>query len=161
MPAVRPVTFPNASTVAIAASATLQVPPATGLLNANVVPAQKVPPPVVTPNDGGVMTLNGNIVSQPEGMMYVIVVFPDAIPVTTPPAEMEAIAGLLLIHEPPDRLLDKVTLEPIHTESVPVIAGGVWFMVSRVVSLAKQVPRVAVNVYTPVADVVGEVSVGF
>lgn len=54
-------------------------------------------------------------------MVSVPAVTPATVPVDEPTV---ATAGLLLLHEPPPVLLNKVEVDPTHVLVVPVIAGG-------------------------------------
>ena len=54
-----------------------------------------------------------------------MVAVPALTPVTTPvPAPTVATAVLLLLHEPPPVVLDKIVVAPTHTVSAPVIGAG-------------------------------------
>ncbi len=61
---------------------------------------------------------------------------PAATPVTTPPVFTVAIAVALLIHVPPDTVLVRVVVDPVHTVAVPPIAAGVAFTVTFAVVVA-------------------------
>jgi hypothetical protein len=65
--------------------------------------------------------------------MYVIIVVPALIPVTTPvPASMVAFDVLLLLQVPPPVLFESVVAEPGQTVSVPLIAESAAFTVTSV-----------------------------
>ena len=68
-----------------------------------------------------------------------IVAVPAATPDTTPDVELTlAVPEALLVHTPPVGDEDNVVVDPVHTESVPVIAPGCTFTVTTLV--AKQPP---------------------
>ena len=55
-----------------------------------------------------------------------IVAVPAATPVTAPVIEFTvAVEGALLVHTPPDVVLVKVVVDPIHALAVPLIAASV------------------------------------
>lgn len=54
-----------------------------------------------------------------------MVAVPAATPVTVPPADIVAIAVLLLLQVPPTVVLPSVVLAPTHACSVPVMAAGI------------------------------------
>jgi hypothetical protein len=58
-----------------------------------------------------------------------MIVVPAAIPVTTPDAEIEAVAALLLVHVPPPGVLPRLVVYPTHTLAAPTIAVGLWLTV--------------------------------
>ncbi len=59
---------------------------------------------------------------------YVIVALPADMPVTTPVVEpIVAVPVLLLLHVPPAVTFAKVTVDPVFTVAVPVIAAGEAF----------------------------------
>ena len=76
---------------------------------------------------------------QPKALvtLYLIIVFPDATPLTIPPASIVAIAGVRLDHTPPNVAFDKVVVLPSHTDNVPVIAAtlGLGFTVTCTVTV--------------------------
>jgi hypothetical protein len=66
--------------------------------------------------------------------MYVIVVTPEVSPVTVPELETVPTIGTLLLQVPPPVVLDKLIVDPIHTEVGPLIAAGVRFTVIGVLT---------------------------
>jgi hypothetical protein len=73
---------------------------------------------------------------QPVGNVYVMVVVPGLLPVTTPLAEpIVAINGTLLTHVPPVVISVREVVLPTQTERVPPIAGGSALIVTTVVAL--------------------------
>ena len=63
-----------------------------------------------------------NLPTDPPPMVYKMVTTPAACAVTMPEeAPTDAIEGLLLLHTPPEVLLVKVSVKPIHTLPDPVI----------------------------------------
>ncbi len=70
--------------------------------------------------------------------MYVMVAVPADTPDTTPPVPAVAIEVLLLLQVPPDVVLARVVLRPVHMVAVPVIEAGSGFTVA--VTVEKQ-PR--------------------
>ena len=75
-----------------------------------------------------------------------MVVFPAATPVTFPVlASMDATAGVLLVHTPPEMLSLKIILAPIHTAVGPLIvpAFGKGFTVKA--DDAVEVPQTVVT----------------
>lgn len=118
-----PVTIPDpAPTVAIAVDPLVQVPPVMPSLSAVVPPlAQVVRVPDIAV--GAILTTTGATAIQVEGKVYVIFVVPPDKPATTPVAEIDPTAGLLLDHIPVPASLRTVVL-PIHTLGVPPMAAG-------------------------------------
>ena len=86
--------------------------------------------------------------------MYVIVADPAATPVTAPVIEFTvAVEGALLVHTPPDVVLVKIVLDPIHAFVVPPIAANVGnaFTLTTTTSVEEQLFVVPVTVYVVVA----------
>jgi hypothetical protein len=127
MPVSTPVA---ASIVAIVVGVTLHIPPLTASVSVIAAPdnARHIDggPPIA---GGTGFTVTTAIAGQPvPGLVVVIVAVPYDTPVTTPADDTTATPVLLLDHElpPPPRLL----VEPTHTSSKPLIAGGAAFTVT-------------------------------
>jgi hypothetical protein len=103
------------------------VPPPVTSFNVADAPTQITDVPVIAA--GVVLTVNGVVVKQPVGNVYVIVSVPAELPVTTPEPLTVANAGLLLLHEPPVVASVNVVVKPAHTLVTPVIAAGAAFTV--------------------------------
>ena len=68
-------------------------------------------------------------------------------PDTTPAADTDAVAGLLLLHVPPGAVADNEIVKPAHTFDAPAIvpADGAWIIVIIFIALAA--PHALVTVY--------------
>ena len=75
-----------------------------------------------------------------------MVAVPADTPLTLPDASTDAIAALLVLHDPPDTVSDNVVVAPTHTVDAPVITppDGDVFTVNDVVALAA--PQLPVTV---------------
>ena len=58
---------------------------------------------------------------------------PNAVPVTTPNASTDAIAGLLLLHTPPGEISENVAVVPMQILLKPVIGAGTELTVKKTV----------------------------
>lgn len=105
------------------------MPPATPLVNSELVVIQTVAGPAIVPADGAGLTVSvvAAAADPHEGVdiVYDIVVEPAAIAVTTPLASIVATEGSVDDHVPPAVTSDKVVLVPTHIDVVPAIAAGV------------------------------------
>lgn len=126
-PGVPPVTVPVASTVAIAVLLLLHVPPATALLNIDVLPLHTDAIPVT----GAVgFTVTVALAVHPAAVLYTITDVPADTPDTTPDeAPIVATPVTEELHVPPagESLSDEVL--PWHTVVLPVIADGSIFTI--------------------------------
>jgi len=134
VPGVTPVTYPVLATIeAIPVLELYHVPP--GVASARVVlpPAHTLGEPVIEAGCG--FTINGIEVLHPVvARVYVIVVKPAVIPVTTPvPGFMVATDVVLLAHVPPGVGSVSVVVRPVHTLLVPAIAPGSGLITTVVV----------------------------
>jgi hypothetical protein len=57
----------------------------------------------------------------PHEVVYEMVVVPELMPVTTPPVDIVPVAGVLLLHVPPERLAESDVVPVGQTVSVPDI----------------------------------------
>lgn len=124
VPDTNPFTSPDPVTVATLVRELAQVPPVVASANGAVVPAHKVPPPVIAAGPG--LTLTILVTVQPAPSEYVIVVVRLAdMPVTTPVSGLiVATEGKLLVQVPPGTRSVSVTDAPAQTEDGPAIAEG-------------------------------------
>jgi hypothetical protein len=88
-----------------------------------VVLLQKVPPPLVVAMAGKALTVIVVEDVQLDGFVYVILVVPDAMPVTVPPLFIVPTAVLLLLQVPPAMELASVRVSPAHIAPPPVMAA--------------------------------------
>jgi hypothetical protein len=128
IPALMPVTFPDASTIAIVVLSLLQLPPGVPLLlNVMIDPGHTEVSPLIAPAFAGAVTVTVVVFSVVPHVFvteYVIVAVPAATPFTIPVAgSMVTEAVLLLLHVPPEVVLNNWVLLPAQTVDVPVIAG--------------------------------------
>lgn len=138
-PAATPVTSPvTAFTVAAAVLLLLQLPPPVPLLaNIAVAPAHNAEAPLTVPALGRlptVTTADAVTVPQAEVTVYLMVEVPAEIPVTTPLEFTVAAEVLVLLQLPPVvPSLDKIVVEPVHRNVVPLIvpAFGSGLTVTR------------------------------
>ena len=114
VPAVDPpVTIPDVPTVATPVLVLLQVPPPVPSARFVVAPWHTVAVPVIAAIG---LTVTTVFALQPEAVIYVIVVVPDATPYTVPlDAPTVPFATVLLLHVPPDVVSLSVTVDPTHT----------------------------------------------
>ena len=134
--------------VAIAVLLLLQVPPVAVLLSVLVVPMQSSRAPVISSNtnDTTLMALVSTTVPQPLVRVYEISAVPNAVPVTTPEEETEALA-LAVLHVPPetDGVSDMVLL--ITTLDEPVIMAATGAALTVMLFIAVATPQPLVTVY--------------
>lgn len=145
VPAVKPETIPVLTvTAALTGEAELQIPPDKLLANVRVLPSHTTYDPVVEVITGNAKTLMNfvTLAEQPNPFVtvYVMVVLPTLTPVTTPAPDTVAIDELLLVHTPPEVVLEKVTDASRHTPEGPVITAttGKGFTVTVVVTIVVQ-----------------------
>ena len=126
-PAATPVTSPVIEfTVAAAVLLLLQLPPPVPLLaNMAVAPAHNAEAPLTVPALGRFPTVTrADAVTVPheEVTVYLMVELPAESPVTTPVVEFTvAAAVLVLLQVPPVPSLDKVVVDPVHRNVVPLM----------------------------------------
>jgi hypothetical protein len=140
VPAATPVTTPSVSTVPIAMSLLLHVPPVVIVANVVVLPRHTVDAPVIVA--GNWFTVTSLVISQPELILYVIVAIPSETPVHIPVDDtIVATAALLLVHVPPVGVAVNVPVLPTHTAVAPlmlsvdvpkVILRTTWLLVSDI-----------------------------
>ena len=127
VPGATPVTMPvDGSILAAAVFPLLHVPPARPALSVNVVLV--VPHKINVPEIAGVgLSVTMLVAEHPTpAVVYVILVVPEATPVTIPvDGSIPAADPLLLLHVPPGTpaLNANADVDVPHTISVPVIAG--------------------------------------
>jgi hypothetical protein len=127
-PAAIPVTFPEASTVAIPSSLLLHVPPETVLASGILSPVHTLDEPVNVPAVGAELIVTVVVTKQPEDAAYEIVAVPTPAPVTTPVVALTvATEGVLLDHVPPAGELLSVVPTPTQVVAVPVMPDGSEF----------------------------------
>jgi hypothetical protein len=112
--------------VATAVLLLLQVPPGTLSVSVTEPPATTVEEPLMVPGLVVVVIVMGCVeIPEPHGpeIVKVITTLPPATPVTTPPDEIVAIAGLLLLQVPPNipNESKRDTESPTHTDDGPTI----------------------------------------
>jgi hypothetical protein len=132
VPALTPDTSPVlAATVAMASSLLLQVPPEVELLSVLAWPAQITATPVFA----GIPAFTVNVTfAEQLPSVYMIVVVPEVMPVTTPvTAFMVATDSSLLLHSPPVVAELKATLLPAQIVRGPVMVAGVAPVVTVIV----------------------------
>jgi hypothetical protein len=101
-----------------------------------VLPMHTLVPPVIAA--GSAFTVTAAVAEQPLAV-YEIVVVPAVTPVTTPLPSTVAVPVVLLIHEPPAVVLERVVVVPAHTLVVPIMAGTAGFTVIILVALDSDV----------------------
>jgi len=149
VPPVRPVTTPDAETVATAMLLLLQVPPDKVLLSVVVPPTTSAPVPAIA--GGLLLTVTIFVTRHPPAIVYEIVTFPPLIPVTIPEVDPTVPTDIpLLLQVPPGVELANAIVEPTHTDDGPVIALGV---VLTDTTLVLKQPVVNVNVILAVPTV--------
>jgi hypothetical protein len=153
VPAVTPVTTPEADTVATAVLLDVQVPPVVADANCVVNPEQTIFAPVIAATVGNAFTVTTAVAVFVQLFefvyVYVIVAVPALTPVTDPVDELTiAVAVFELDHVPPVVVFAKLTLDPSHTDVVPVIAATVGnaFTVTVVAVLVALHPLLFVTV---------------
>jgi hypothetical protein len=122
VPALLPLTTPEAGMTVAAVPETLQLPPRGVLLNVVVDPIHTFNAPVIT--DGTGLTVTVAVLEQPAPSEYVMTVVPGADPVTMPDVPIPATDGVALLHAPPLIALLSAVVEPGHTVRVPRIGPG-------------------------------------
>jgi hypothetical protein len=80
------------------------------------------------------LTVNTSVTGVQLELVYIIVVVPPLMPLTTPPAVIVATPGMLLLQAPPATRSLSVTVKPWHTWGVPRIADGAGLTVTGVVA---------------------------
>lgn len=78
--------------------------------------------------------------------MYVTVVVPAEMPVSTPEEDIVPTAGLLVLHVPPGLRLDSGVVAPVHTVGEPVMGNTDVLTLTVAVAVVVQLPKVAVTV---------------
>lgn len=133
MPKAFPNTTPVASpTGAMAGLLLLHVPGVEESLKVRVPPRQILVLPVIGAGSG--LTVTVVVIAQVVGSVYIITVVPPPIatPVTIPDdGSTVAIADDPELHIPPAVASDKIVVNPLHTEVIPVIGAGNGFTVTR------------------------------
>ena len=123
VPEATPETIPDADpTVATDGLIDVHVPAPAALARVVVAPTQTVSVPVIVGKGFTVTT----VVAEHPPIVYEMMAVPPNVPtpVTTPVDETVATPVALLLQVPPDVASNKVVVLPVHTEVVPVIAGG-------------------------------------
>lgn len=137
VPAVMPVTTPDASIEPTAGALLLQVPPLTVLVRVTVRPVHTLVEPDMVPAVGEGFTVTGVSLMQPVGSAYVMFTVPVPAPVTTPLEEPTVATDVLeLVQVPPVGVLDRLVLLPTQVLAVPLISDGSGFTVA--VTVLKQ-----------------------
>jgi hypothetical protein len=111
-----PVTIPDVPTVATPVFVLLQVPPVVASLNEVVAPWHTAAVPLMAVIGLTVTTVRA---LQPRLVVYVIVLVPDATPVTSPEPSTVAFAVALLLHVPVPVVSLSVTTDPAHILAGP------------------------------------------
>ena len=152
-PAVIPETTPVDETVPTAVLLDDQVPPTLADANCVVNPEQTFVAPVIAATVGNAFTVTTAVAVFVQLFefvyVYVIVAVPALTPVTDPVDELTiAVAVFELDHVPPVVAFATVTLDPSHTDVVPVIAAtvGKAFTVTTVAALVAVHPLLFVTV---------------
>ena len=126
VPPATPVTVPSVPTVAMPALLLPHTPPPAASVNAKVDPAHTGALPVI--GVGNAVTVTVAVAVQPVETMYVILLVPEATPLTTPEKVTVATLVLLLVHDtPPEVASVKNVVLPTHTMRVPLMAAGAAF----------------------------------
>ena len=132
-PGKSPVTVPNGDTGAAAPELVPHVPPPTSSARVIASPTHTWLGPVIG-NGGIVMFTIWNTV-QPNLVVYIMAVAPDATPVTTPEVEFIVAAPVIvLLHVPPGVASASVIVRNLHTVVGPVIGAGSGFTVTTLVA---------------------------
>ncbi len=134
VPLLIPVTVPVASpTVAFVVFPLIHVPPDEVFESAAPEPTHTVSSPVIA---GGAAVMVTIVVRTHElDNVYVIVVVPVVTGDTTPADEMLATVGVLLDHEPPIGVEERVVEPAGHNGNVPLIIAGRLLTVTSAVDL--------------------------
>jgi hypothetical protein len=128
-PAATPVTTPvEALIVAVAVLAVDHTPPVVVLESVVVAPSHTDVVPVIAATTGKLLIVTVVVTALVHPFefvyVYVIVAVPAVTPVTFPVIELTvATAALDVVHTPPDVVLVKIVLDPIHAFIVPPIAA--------------------------------------
>ena len=152
LPAVKPVTIPPALTDATAGLLLTQVPPVVGE-KVVVAPMQiELPPVMLTAGKALIVTVPVVLLQLVVDEVNVKVADPAATPVTTP-AEVTVATEVLLLTQVPPVVGDKVVVDPIHIELLPVMltVGKALTVTVPVVLLQLVVDEVKVKVADPAA----------
>ena len=122
VPAPIPVATPTALTNATAPLLVVQESVVELLLVSVVLlPSQTTSAPVI---EGRAFTVTTAVAAQPVAPVYATMVVPAAMPLTTPVALTEPIAGVLLLHTPPAGELVRAVVPPMQTLLLPANADG-------------------------------------
>ncbi len=124
VPAVTPITLPDASTEATRVLLLDHTPPGVASVNVMNAPAHKLPAPPIGAAVGTVLIVTGYIATpapQAPETVYFTVSIPANAPVTTPTDEMLALV-LVMLHAPPPTVSDIGMVLPTHTPVGPEIA---------------------------------------
>ena len=152
LPDETPVTNPvDASTVAVAVLALVHTPPDVALESNVVAPAHTCVVPVIAATTGNalIVTVVVTELVQPFAFVYVYVIVdvPADTPVTFPVIEFTVATDVLLdVQTPPDVVLVKIVLDPIHALGVPPIAASVGNAFTFTVACALDVHPFVVTV---------------
>ena len=114
--------------VPVAGTVLLHVPPTGELLSVIDEPSHTTDGPPMAAGNGFTVTAKERV--QPAVLAVTMFTVPAALPVTTPVALTDAIAGLLLVHVTPGVVLVSVIVLPTHTAVGPVTTAGSGFTVS-------------------------------
>jgi hypothetical protein len=130
VPAPKPLTTPALSTVATLVLLLLQTPPDVVLASVVVLFKQTVFAPVIAGTFGVAFTVIILLVvfTQPVAAsvtVYLIVVPPTKLPVTSPVFEIEAMNGVTLVHAPFAVAFARVIVLPTQTALAPIIDATV------------------------------------
>jgi hypothetical protein len=129
VPAATPVTTPvEALIVAVAVLAVDHTPPVVVLESVVVAPSHTDVVPVIAATTGKLLIVTVVVTALVHPFefvyVYVIVAVPAVTPVTFPVIELTvATAAFDVVHTPPDVVLVKIVLDPIHAFIVPPIAA--------------------------------------
>ena len=134
VPATRPETTPNGSTVAIARAPDVHVPAALSLVNAVLEPAHTESVPDIASGIG--LTVIVAEVMQPVPRVYMIVATPWVIPVTAPavPVPTPTVTSVLL-HEPPEVASVRMIVDATQTAEGPPMLPGFALTVTSLIAL--------------------------
>ena len=122
-------------TVAIKGVELAHEPPVGVAVSVSVEDVQILVAPTIT---GRLLTVIGKVGAVPQPLEYEKVALPLAMPVTVPPVEIEAMAGLTLAHVPPVVPSVSSVVDPTHTVGEPEIATGALNVLTVVVPGAGQ-----------------------
>jgi hypothetical protein len=147
VPLDRPVTTPDAETLATEVLLLLHEPLVTVLVSVVVSPIQMLSRPEIVPATGIAITVTGYMLSavpQPLVTEYVTIAEPTETPVTTP-AVTEATAMLPLAQVPPLIVDDNVVVAPTQTVLLPEMTPADGSGLTVIVSVATAVPQLFVT----------------